>query len=351
MATESVVTNGAANGHTADGPLLNGNHSISATNGSFHPPSGSRNPLRPGIYCPVLTFFDADDNLDLQAIGAHSVRLAQAGLVGIVTMGSNGEAVHLTRAEKVIVTRTVRAALDQAGFSHIPIMVGTSEQSVTLTLDLIHESAAAGGEYALLVPPSYYRAAMDDAAIYTYFTSVASASPIPLVLYNYPGAVAGIDMDSDLLIRICQHPNIVGCKFTCGNNGKLTREAKGIPYMAFGGMADFTLQTFVSGGSGIIAGGANVFPKTCVRVWKAMESLSSSPDPLATLSEAARLQRVLSTGDWVLTKSAIPGTKSALQSYFGYGGFPRAPLKRLDEVEALRIKDATTELWALEAAL
>jgi L-threo-3-deoxy-hexylosonate aldolase len=37
--------------------------------------------------------------------------------------------------------------------------------------------------------------------------------------------------------------------------------------MAYGGIADFTVQTAVSGGSGIIAGGANVLPKLCVKVW------------------------------------------------------------------------------------
>jgi L-threo-3-deoxy-hexylosonate aldolase len=265
-------------------------------------------------------------------------------------MGSNGEAVHLSPAEKTAVTRATREALDSAGFTQIPIIVGATEGSVRGTLNLIKESGKAGGEYVLLLPPSYFRGLMDEDAVYRYFVEVADESPLPIILYNYPGAVAGIDMDSDLLIRLAAHPNIVGTKFTCGNTGKLTRVAlatnaktpfsEGSGYMAFGGMCDFTAQTLVSGGSGIIAGGANVMPKVCVKVWELYKQ--------GKRDEAFELQKVLSKGDWVLTKAAIAGTKSAIQSYFGYGGYPRRPLKRLDEVRTQSIRDGVAEVMKLE---
>ena len=194
---------------------------------------------------------------------------------------------------------------------------------------------------------------MDEEAVYNYFMEVADGSPLPIILYNYPGAVAGIDMDSDLLIRIAKHPNIAGTKFTCGNTGKLTRVAlatnaktpfqEGSGYMAFGGMCDFTAQTLVSGGSGIIAGGANVMPKVCVKVWDLYTE--------GKRDEAFALQKTLSKGDWVLTKAAIAGTKSAIQSYFGYGGYPRRPLKRLDEVRTNSIKDGIAEVMKVEKSL
>ncbi|KAK8221133.1 dihydrodipicolinate synthetase-like protein [Phyllosticta capitalensis] len=321
------------------------------SNGS---PSRSRTRLRPGIYSPTMTFFDpSTEELDISTIKKHAVRLAQAGLVGLVTMGSNGEAVHLTRAEKTAVTRATRDALDEAGFSDVPVIVGASEQSIRGTIELCKEAGAAGGEYVLLVPPSYYRYAMDEAALYEYYISVADASPLPVIIYNYPGAVAGIDMDSDFLIKLAQHANIVGTKFTCGNTGKLTRvaletdavtaESNGSGYMAFGGMADFTAQTAASGGSGIIAGGANVLPKTCVKVWNLWAE--------GQYDKAIELQKVLSKGDWVLTKSAIPGTKSAIQSYYGYGGFPRRPLKRLSAEQVEAVKQGVKEVMAIESSL
>ncbi len=165
---------------------------------------------------------------------------------------------------------------------------------------------------------------MDEEVVYNYFMQVADESPLPIILYNYPGAVAGIDMDSDLLIQLAKHPNIVGTKFTCGNTGKLTRVA-----LATNAKTPFD------------AGGANVMPKTCVKIWDLYTE--------GKRDEAFEMQKVLSKGDWILTKGAIAGTKSAIQSYYGYGGFPRRPLQKLDEVKVNFIKDGVAEVMKLES--
>ncbi|KAL7823909.1 L-threo-3-deoxy-hexylosonate aldolase [Trichoderma gracile] len=307
-----------------------------------------------GIYAPTMTFFHPEtEDIDIPTIKHHAQRLANAGLAGLVVMGSNGEAVHCTRDEKIAVLAATREALDAAGFPSTPVLFGATEGSVRGTIELCKLAAAAGAAAALVLPPSYYRAQTDEASIEAYFVAVADASPIPLVLYNYPGAVSGIDMDSDLLVRLAQHNNIVGTKFTCGNTGKLTRVAlatdaktpfrEGSGYMAFGGMCDFTLQTLVSGGSGIIAGGANVMPKLCVKVWDLYSQ--------GHRDEAEKLQKVLSRGDWPLTKAAIAGTKSAIQTYYGYGGYPRRPLKRLEQARVSAIEEGIREAMEIEKSL
>lgn len=323
---------------------------MASTNGSV----AARRVLPCGIYAPTMTFFDPEtEELDIPTVKKHAVRLVRDGLVGLTVMGSNGEAVHCTRDEKIAATRATREALDEAGFASTPIIIGATEGSVKGTIELCKQAAAAGADAALLLPPSYYRAQMDEEAVVSYFLAVADASPLPVILYNYPGAVAGIDMDSDVIIRLAQHPNIVGTKFTCGNTGKLTRVAaavraktpsdEGSGFMAFGGLCDFTVQTLVSGGSGIIAGGANVMPKVCARVWNLYVE--------GKTAEAEALQKKLSGGDWPLTKSAIAGTKQALQMYFGYGGYPRRPLKRLDEAQIAAVAAGTREIMEIEKSL
>ncbi|KAI1180881.1 L-threo-3-deoxy-hexulosonate aldolase [Nemania sp. FL0916] len=330
---------------------------MAATNGNVaggHATSGARRPLPCGIYAPTMTFFDPEtEELDIPTIKKHTERLARDGLAGIVALGSNGEAVHCTREEKVAITRATREALDAAGFTNTPIIVGATESSVKGTIELSKLAAEAGGDYVLLLPPTYYKAQVDEEMIEGYFTSVADASPLPIVIYNYPGAVAGVDLDSDFLIKLGQHPNIVGTKFTCGSTGKLTRVAsaldaktpssEGSGYMAFGGICDFTVQTVVSGGSGIIAGGANVMPKLCVKVW----NLAAE----GKTEEASKLQKVLSRADWFLTKPAIAGTKQAIQSYFGYGGYPRRPLKRLEEAKVAAVAEGLKEAMEIEKSL
>ncbi|GAB0133807.1 hypothetical protein EsDP_00002201 [Epichloe bromicola] len=315
----------------------------------------ARRALPCGIYAPIMTFFHPEtEDLDIPTIKKHAKRLIRDGLVGLVTMGSNGEAVHCTREEKLAVTKATREALDEAGFTSTPIILGATEGSVRGTVELSKLGADAGADYALLLPPSYYRAPqIDQESIVDYFTAVANASPLPVIVYNYPGAVSGIDLDSDVLIRLGHHPYIVGTKFTCGNTGKLTRvslgtDAKtpsreGSGYMAFGGMCDFTLQTLASGGSGIIAGGANVMPKMCVRVWNLYAE--------GKRDEAEALQKILSRGDWPLTKYGIAGTKHAIQMYHGYGGYPRRPLERLDNARLRLIEDGILEAMEMESSL
>lgn len=318
--------------------------------------TSTRSGLRHGIYAPTVTFFQQDtEDLDFSTIKKHAVRLAEAGLVGLVTMGSNGEAVHLTREEKFAVTKATREALDEAGFKDVAVVAGTSEQSVRGTLMLCKDAHEAGASHALIVPPSYYRAQSSEAMIFEYYTSVAKQSPLPIVLYNYPGAVSGIDMDSDFMIRLAEATNgkICGAKFTDANTGKLTRVAyamnacsvksAGSGWMAFGGIADFTAQTAASGGSGIIAGGANVLPKLCVKVWDLWTN--------GEYDRAMELQKVLSKGDWVLTRSAIAGTKAAIEMEYGYGGLPRRPLPLLAAEEKKRIQEGIQDAMTVERSL
>ena len=311
-------------------------------------------PLRPGVYVPTITFFQKEnEDLDLDIISQHAVRLAQAGVAGLTTQGSNGEAVHLSHKERSLVTKTTRIALDRAGFHSLPIIVGCGSQSTRETIDLCREALRSGGDYALVLPPSYYKPLFSATSVTEFFEDVADVSPIPIVIYNYPSAVAGIDLDSDIITRLAKHPNIVGCKLTCGNTGKLARIAsstgaatptdKGSGFMCMGGSADFTLQTLVVGGSGVICGLGNVAPKACVKV---VELYSQGKT-----EEAKKLQTAVARGDWVAISGGIVGTKSALEAYHGYGGFARKPLPRPTDQEAAKYASEFKELMQIEKSL
>jgi 4-hydroxy-2-oxoglutarate aldolase len=315
---------------------------------------GLRRSLTPGIYVPTVAFFDPiTDNVDVETIASHAVRLAKAGVAGIATQGSNGEAVHLSHKERNLVTSTTRKALDAAGFGYMPIIVGCGAQSTRESIELCEEAASAGGDYALVLPPGYYQGLFSKDTIMSFFQDVATASPIPILIYNYPGAVSGLDLNSDSIIELAQHPNIVGCKLTCGNTGKLNRVAAathaatvsdpGSGFMCMGGSVDFTLQTLIGGGSGVIGGMANIAPKACVKLVELFEA--------GKYAEARKLQAVIARGDWAAIQGGIIGTKSALMSHFGYGGYARKPLPRPNKDESRRWRDAFEELVKLENSL
>lgn len=312
-----------------------------------------RKPLRPGVYVPTVAFFQRNEDLDILAIANHAVRLAKAGVAGIATQGSNGEAVHLTHQERQLVTRTTRKALNDEGFDSLPLIVGCGSQSTRETIELCREALFSGGDYALVLPPSYYKPSHKPDTIVEFFRDVADTSPIPIIIYNYPAAVAGIDLSSDVISGLSKHPNIVGCKLTCGNTGKLARIAAatdaatpadaGSNFMCMGGSADFTLQTLIVGGSGVICGIGNVAPKACVKIVDLFTA--------GKLAEAKKLQTVVARGDWAAIAGGIVGTKSALETYFGYGGIARRPLPRVTKPEAAKFASDFKEIAELEKTL
>ncbi len=329
-------------------------HDYSETSSVESADVGIRRALIPGFYVPTLAFFDpVTESLDLDTVAKHAVRLAEAGVAGVTTQGSNGEAVHLTRQERSMVTSRTRKALDDAGYGDMPLIVGCGSQSTRETIELCHEAHAAGGDYALVLPPSYYKGLFSQDSVATFFTDVATASPIPIIIYNYPGAASGLDLSSDTIISLAQHANIVGCKLTCGNTGKLNRIAAatraatpsepGSGFMCMGGSADFTLQTMLGGGSGIIGGLGNVAPKACVQLVKLLEG--------GCLKDARRLQAIVARGDWAAIQGGVVGCKSALESHFGYGGYARKPLPRPGKDDVRRWRDDFDELIALESSL
>lgn len=312
----------------------------------------SRRPLQAGIYVPTVCFFKDNEDLDLETIASHAVRLARAGIKGLTTQGSNGESVMLSRREKQLVTHTTRQALDDAGFTDMPIIAGCGAQSTREVIELCEEAYSAGADYALVLPPSYYGSLHNKDTVKSFFTDIADASPVGIFIYNFPPAAGGIDLNSDVIVELSKHPNIVGCKLTCGNTGKLNRiAAQTRPITASntngffvgGGSCDFTTQTAIGGGSGIIGGFANIAPKASVKLWRLMEE--------GKYAEAQKLQAKVAAGDWAAIQGGLISVKCGLQSHFGYGGYARRPLPRPGKDEVKRWREAFEEIVTLEKSL
>jgi 4-hydroxy-2-oxoglutarate aldolase len=159
---------------------------------------------------------------------------------------------------------------------------------------------------------------MQQPTIKKFFSDVATESPLPVLIYNFPGVTSGIDIDSDMIadLAAANPGKIVGCKLTCGNLGKLHRVAhdKKVtgPFAAFAGKSDFFLHGLVAGSNGVIAAAANFVPKIHVKLLELYDE--------GKLAEAQELQTYLSDVDWILVRLGVSGLKGALDKYYGYGG-------------------------------
>ncbi|KZT37998.1 aldolase [Sistotremastrum suecicum HHB10207 ss-3] len=313
------------------------------TNGHSHTNgTGVVRPLTPGIYAPIPTFFVPDsEDLDIPSFEAHVTRVGLAG-VGILVCGSMGEAPHLSHEERVILIKAARRALDKAGLHHAPIVAGTGSHSLRETLHLTRAAAQAGADYSIVICSGYFAGAIanDKQALKAFWSEVAAKSPIPVIIYNYPAACGGIDLDSDTIEELAQeNPNLCGVKLTCGNVGKLTRIAATVsvpsfdksyprqnpnaPFLVLGGYTDFIVPSAFARAHGAITGLANVAPHACARLHELSQAAVSD---LTLLPAAQALQDVIARADRTMALASISGTKATLERLYGYGGLPRKPL-------------------------
>ncbi|KAH8655400.1 putative dihydrodipicolinate synthase [Xylariales sp. PMI_506] len=300
-------------------------------------------PLPRGTYIPLPTFFAPDEELDLVSFAAHVLYTARAGTIPVVA-GSAGEAPHLTAAERVALIRTTRETLDGAGLQSVPIVSGVGAASTRETLALARDAADAGADYVMVVPPGYYAGTLkaDGAkALRQYLVDVAEGSPLPVVVYNFPGVSGGIDLDSELVTDVVMaSPNIYGVKLTCASVGKITRinAVVGTPefkakyprknpeqeFRIIDGLIDILLPSIASGAAGSISAIPNIAPKICVKLW---QLASSGVAPGSTeYQEAQRLQNILALADGTFQGIGIPGLKMLIHQRFGYSANPRRPL-------------------------
>ncbi len=286
--------------------------------------------LRNGIYPPLPTFFDEQDELDLVTLRRHIQRLAETGITGYVVMGTNGEAVHLTTGERAQIIETAR----DAGGENTPLLAGCGEQSTRATIANCQQAARSGADIALVLPPFYFKGRMDSRTLIAHYRAIADNSPLPVVIYNMPASTGGLDLDAATICTLAEHHNIIGVKDSAGNMVKLAQICSETPsrFRVFAGSAGYLLPALAVGAVGAVAALANVFPREVCRLQELFID--------GKLEEARLLQARLAPANTAVTATySVPGLKAALELTAGYGGRPRSPLLPLTEQERKQLAE------------
>lgn len=155
------------------------------------------------------------------------------------------------------------------------------------------------------------------------------------MIYNFPGVVAGLDVNSDMFSRLGAHPNIVGCKLTCGGIAKVSRiaaEFAPTDFFALTGQSDWLVPGLSVGATGVVTGVANLYPRACAAVYDRYVA--------GDTAEATRLQLALARAEWGFAKGGINGTKWVVAALRGYGP-ERAHCRR----PYPRYEDAKKQAW------
>jgi 4-hydroxy-tetrahydrodipicolinate synthase len=194
----------------------------------------------------MVTPFDDDLVLDLDAAAELARWLVANGSDGLVVDATTGEGSVLDDDEKAALWRTVRAAVD------VPIVAGSSSNHTDHTVELTRLAAECGADGALIVTPYYNRPS--QAGIEAHVHAVASATDLPLMIYDIP-IRAGRKISTDSLVRMAHEiPTVVALKDAAANPAETAKVVARTPddFEVYSGDDDFTLPFLAVGAVGTV---------------------------------------------------------------------------------------------------
>jgi len=280
-----------------------------------------------GIFAPICTPF-VDEELSVEHLKNNMQKYGKSPLHGYYVIGSNGENKSLTEDEKVKILETVIA---EKAPSQI-VMAGSGYESTRESIAFSKKAEKLGADFVTLLTPSYFKKRMTDDAIIGYYTDVADAISIPVLIYNAPG-FTGLTISPAVIKKLGAHPNIVGMKDTSpGNIGKYLAVA-GDGFEVLSGTVNTLLTGMVLGAPGGVVSLANIFPEqSCMLYEKIKEG-----DMKKALELHYMLFRLNSS---ISGKFGVAGVKYAMEIAGFYGGSPRLPLLPMSEGDKKVVKEA-----------
>ncbi|MDN3921408.1 dihydrodipicolinate synthase family protein [Roseateles violae] len=218
-----------------------------------------------GVFPAVTTKFLADEALDIAAMERHFEFQIAAGVDGLVTGGSLGEASTLTLDEKLEVAAT---ALRVAA-GRVPVLANVSETSTRAALRYVEGAARLGVQGLMLMPAVLYPADAREAM--ANVRTIAEAAALPVMVYNNPVSYR-VDLKPDDFAELADCRWLVAIKESSDDVRRLTdlRNRLGTRYQLFIGVDDLAFEGLALGCDGLLAGLCDAFPAETVALYRLM---------------------------------------------------------------------------------
>ena len=217
-----------------------------------------------GIIPPIVTPMNEDESVNEKELRNQVNRQIKGGIHGLFPFGTNGEGYILNEKEKEEVLSIV---IDETK-GRVPVYAGTGCISTKDTIRQSQMAESLGADVLSLITPSFAAASQNE--LYDHYKAVAEAVDMPIVLYNIP-ARTGNALAPATVAKLSKIPNIVGAKDSSGNFDNMlqyieqTRDSK--DFAVLSGNDSLILWNLLAGGTGGIAGCANVFPEVMASIY------------------------------------------------------------------------------------
>lgn len=287
-----------------------------------------------GLNLALATPFDEKGGIDFKRLEENIEKYLALGMPGFVLSSGTGMHVYLSKEEAAeLVERGCRIIDGRAR-----IIVQTSALLVEEVIERTRHAAGCGADGVMVLPP-FFEGPSDDEGIIDFYTQVASAG-LPVIGYNVPQAV-GVEITPSLMKALLAIPGFCSVKDSSGDLAKQAALIRtGLPVM--NGADSLVAYALYAGCSGLIWGGANFAPRTCLslvaaateRDWEKVRLVWSSLEPVMSL---------IWQGNYV--ESVYAAAKMT-----GYdAGTPRRPLRALGSGQAETLRAALGDLIEREA--
>jgi dihydrodipicolinate synthase/N-acetylneuraminate lyase len=215
-----------------------------------------------GVFSALTTKFSADGSLDLRAIETHIAWQLRSGVDGLVVLGSLGENGALEPDEKQEIIRLAASVARD----RVPLLAGVAETTTTRACRFVEQASRNGANGFMLLPPMQYVA--DPRETLTFWRTVASVAEHPIMLYNNPVAYR-VDVTPEMFAEVAGEPKFVAIKESSDNIRRVTdiRNLVGDRFQLFAGVDDLSLESFVIGADGWVAGLVCAFPVETVTLF------------------------------------------------------------------------------------
>jgi len=208
-----------------------------------------------GAWTALITPFKKDGSLDEAALRKLVRMQIEGGITGIVPVGTTGESPTTTADED---RRIIEIAVEESA-GRVPVMAGTGSNNTHEAILYTEAAKKAGADACLVVTPYYNKPTPDG--LKQHYAAVADIG-LPVIVYNIKGRT-GINIDTDTLMEIAQHPMIVGVKEASGDIDQMKEVLARRPadFTVLSGDDGMTLALMRAGGDGVISVASNIAPK------------------------------------------------------------------------------------------
>lgn len=206
----------------------------------------------PGAYTAIVTPFNAAGQVDYDRLRALIELQVEAGMDGIVPVGTTGESPTVSTAEH---QRIIEVAVEAAR-GRIKVIAGTGANSTEEAIELTRHAQQVGVDGTLQVTPYYNKPSQEG--LYRHFSTIADIG-LPVVLYNVPGRT-GREIEVSTIVRLSRHAQIVAVKEAAGSVERVSQILRQCDILVLSGDDALTLPMMVCGAKGVISVASNVVP-------------------------------------------------------------------------------------------